>query len=160
MAPIISGVKRWSYEIGSFHAVAIFEPHHYDRDVPPRRHPANPQIGRAIEAARRNADLTQLEVIYRLRAVGVETSVSTLQRWETTGSIKLDDAVRLARALGVTVDTLAAPVLNAIAELPLPESWGKPDPDALAEAAAAHAAQREPPPRRNGRSRARRASGG
>lgn len=74
--------------MGAFRTVANPESHDYAAAVPPRRHPANPAIGRVLEQLRRDRGMTQIDVVFALGGIGVETGVSTLQRWEATGSIK------------------------------------------------------------------------
>jgi hypothetical protein len=46
-------------------------------------------------------------VVDLLAAQGVEITTSTLQRWESSGLLSFDSAVRLADIYGTTIDSLA-----------------------------------------------------
>ena len=89
--------------------------------------------------------MTQIDVVFALRGIGVETGVSTLQRWEATGSIKLDDAHRLiVGVFGESIDD----VMRRAIELAAPPASSGPvqrDPDdaLLATEAAAEAARQQ-----------------
>lgn len=66
------------------------------------------RLGDRLQAARQVAGLTQVEALREVRQHGRPTlSESSLQRWEATGSIRLADAVILARVYGCSLDELA-----------------------------------------------------
>lgn len=116
--------------------------------MPPRALPTPIEIGRRIAAARAASGMTQLEVAIALHDAGRSTSMSTYVRWESTGSIRLDDAVAVAALFGVTLNQLAG-----IDEMPTPSGEQRasdgpaprdPD-DALRAMEAAEEAVRKPP---------------
>lgn len=55
------------------------------------------------------AGLSEQEVIDLLSARGVAISAKTVERWERTGGIRLEEAVDLAAVYGMSLDDLAAP---------------------------------------------------
>lgn len=64
-------------------------------------------LGQRLQRARQAAGLTQVEAMREVRQHGRPSlSESSLQRWEATGSIRLADAIILARVYGVTLDEL------------------------------------------------------
>jgi hypothetical protein len=68
---------------------------------------AHDRISAALRSARERAGLEEREVVDLLHARGVAISSATLQRWERTGGIRLEDAVDLAAVYGMTIDELA-----------------------------------------------------
>lgn len=69
---------------------------------------ASSRLGTRLKLAREAAGLTQLDAVVALRQLGrVRLSSSTLQRWEYTGAIPLEDAMLLARAYEISLDELA-----------------------------------------------------
>lgn len=66
------------------------------------------RLGVRLRLAREAAGMTQLDAVVAMRQLGRQKlSESTLQRWEATGSVRLDDAMLLARAYGCSLDDLA-----------------------------------------------------
>ena len=55
----------------------------------------------------RAAGLDEQEVIELLRARGVSISLATLERWERTGGIRLEEAVDVAAVYHMSLDELA-----------------------------------------------------
>ena len=80
---------------------------------------ANPAIAQALRRARRWRGVTQEALAALLRESGATTATNTVQRWERTGSIKLDDAMLLASTYRITLEQLAG-------REPLPDTfeWG------------------------------------
>jgi hypothetical protein len=68
---------------------------------------AHDRISAALRAARTRAALDQQQVIDLLRARGVSITTATLERWERTGGIRLEEAVDLAAVYHMTIDELA-----------------------------------------------------
>jgi hypothetical protein len=69
---------------------------------------AHDRISSALRNARERTGLEETEVVDLLHARGVPISRATLQRWERTGGIRLEDAVDLAAVYGMTLDELVA----------------------------------------------------
>jgi 8-oxo-dGTP pyrophosphatase MutT (NUDIX family) len=69
---------------------------------------AHDRISAALREARERAGLSPLEVVDLLRARGVSISAQTLERWERTGGIRLEDAVDLAAVYRISLDDLAS----------------------------------------------------
>ena len=65
------------------------------------------RIAAGLRAARLRTGLSEERVIALLAQQGLDVTVATLQRWETTGLIHLDSASQLADAYGTTLDSLA-----------------------------------------------------
>jgi transcriptional regulator with XRE-family HTH domain len=63
-------------------------------------------IGEQLRARRLQSGLTQEAVVFALRERGRATSVSTYQRWEQSGSLRMEDAAVLADILGFSLDEL------------------------------------------------------
>ena len=68
---------------------------------------AHDRISAALRAARARAGLSEQEVIDLLRVRGVAITPATLERWERTGGIRLEEAVDLAAVYHMSVDELA-----------------------------------------------------
>ena len=68
---------------------------------------AHDRISAALRTARERAGLTEQEVIDLLHARGVSISISTLERWERTGGIRLEEAVDVAAVYHMSLDELA-----------------------------------------------------
>lgn len=77
---------------------------------------ANPDIAQALRRARRWKGITQEALAALLRTMGATTATNTVQRWERTGSIKLDDAMLLAMTYGISLEQLAG-------RAPLPDTF-------------------------------------
>jgi hypothetical protein len=83
------------------------------RREPPRagtliaRAAAHDRISAALRAARTRAALDEQQVIDMLRVRGVSITPATLERWERTGGIRLEEAVDLAAVYHMSVDELA-----------------------------------------------------
>jgi Helix-turn-helix domain len=86
------------------------------RPAPPRagtlvllaRAAAHDRISAALREARERAGLSEQEVVDQLHGRGVSISSQTLERWERTGGIRLEDAVDLAAVYHMSLDDLAA----------------------------------------------------
>jgi hypothetical protein len=68
---------------------------------------AHDRISAALRDARERAGLGQGEVVDLLAARGVAISTATLERWERSGGIRLEEAVDLAAVYHMSVDELA-----------------------------------------------------
>jgi hypothetical protein len=68
---------------------------------------AHDRISAALRSARARAGLDEQEVLDSLRARGVSISLATLERWERTGGIRLEDAVDVAAVYEMSLDELA-----------------------------------------------------
>jgi hypothetical protein len=68
---------------------------------------AHDRISAALRSARARAGLDEQEVIDLLQARGVSISLATLERWEHTGGIRLEEAVDVAAVYHMSVDELA-----------------------------------------------------
>jgi hypothetical protein len=68
---------------------------------------AHDRISAALRSARERAALDEQQVIDLMRARGVSISVATLERWERTGGIRLEEAVDLAAVYHMSLDELA-----------------------------------------------------
>ena len=87
----------------------------HTRPEPPRtgtltliaRAAAHDRISAALRSARDRAGLDEQQVVDLLRARGVSISLATLERWERTGGIRLEEAVDLAAVYHMPLDELA-----------------------------------------------------
>lgn len=70
---------------------------------------AHDRISAALRQARERAGLGEQEAVDLLAARGVAISVATLERWERTGGIRLEEAVDLAAVYHMSLDDLARP---------------------------------------------------
>ena len=85
------------------------------RSQPPRagtltliaRAAAHDRISAALRTARQRAGLDEQQVIDLMRARGVSITPATLERWERTGGIRLEEAVDLAAVYHMPLDELA-----------------------------------------------------
>ena len=68
---------------------------------------AHDRISAALRAGRARAGLDEQQVIELLRVRGVSITPATLERWERTGGIRLEEAVDLAAVYHMSVDELA-----------------------------------------------------
>lgn len=68
---------------------------------------AHDRISAALRDARERAGLSQGEVVDLLAARGVSISTATLERWEHSGGIRLEEAVDLAAVYDISLDDLA-----------------------------------------------------
>ena len=68
---------------------------------------AHDRISAALRRARERAALDEQQVVDLLRARGVSISPATLERWERTGGIHLEEAVDLAAVYHISIDELA-----------------------------------------------------
>jgi hypothetical protein len=68
---------------------------------------AHDHISAALCKARSRASLSEQQVVDLLRARGVSITSATLERWEHTGGIRLEEAVDLAAVYHMTIDELA-----------------------------------------------------
>jgi hypothetical protein len=68
---------------------------------------AHDRISAALRTARARAGLTEQEVIDLLQARGVSISAATIERWERTGGIRLEEAVDVAAVYHMSLDELA-----------------------------------------------------
>ena len=68
---------------------------------------AHDRISAALRKARSRASLNEQQVVDLMRARGVSITTATLERWEHTGGIRLEEAVDLAAVYHMTVDELA-----------------------------------------------------
>jgi hypothetical protein len=68
---------------------------------------AHDRISAALHKARTRASLSEHQVVDLMRARGVSITIATLERWEHTGGIRLEEAVDLAAVYHMTVDELA-----------------------------------------------------
>ena len=68
---------------------------------------AHDRISAALRAGRARAGLDEQEVTDLLRVRGVSITPATLERWERTGGIRLEEAVDLAAVYHMSIDELA-----------------------------------------------------
>jgi hypothetical protein len=68
---------------------------------------AHDRISAALRKARRRAGLTDQQVIDLMGARGVSITAATIERWERTGGIRLEEAVDLAAVYHLSLDELA-----------------------------------------------------
>jgi hypothetical protein len=68
---------------------------------------AHDRISAALRKARSRASLSEQQVIDLMQARGVSITIATLERWEHTGGIRLEEAVDLAAVYHMTIDELA-----------------------------------------------------
>ena len=68
---------------------------------------AHDRISAALRKARSRASLSEQQVVDLMRARGVSITTATLERWEHTGGIRLEEAVDLAAVYHMTIDELA-----------------------------------------------------
>jgi hypothetical protein len=68
---------------------------------------AHDRISAALRKARSRASLNEQQVVDLMRARGVSITTATLERWEHTGGIRLEEAVDLAAVYHMTLDELA-----------------------------------------------------
>jgi hypothetical protein len=68
---------------------------------------AHDRISAALRAGRARAGLDEQQVIDMLRVRGVAITPATLERWERTGGIRLEEAVDLAAVYHMSLDELA-----------------------------------------------------
>ena len=65
------------------------------------------RIAAGLRAARLRTGLSEQQVVELLAQQGVEATIATVRRWETSGLILVDVAAHLADAYGTTIDSLA-----------------------------------------------------
>jgi hypothetical protein len=65
------------------------------------------QIAAGLSAARARTGLSEQQVVDLLKLHGLEIAAPALQRWEASGVLPVDSAVRLADVYGTTMDLLA-----------------------------------------------------
>jgi hypothetical protein len=68
---------------------------------------AHDRISAALRKARKRVSLNEEQVVDLMRARGVSITTATLERWEQSGGIRLEEAVDLAAVYHMTVDELA-----------------------------------------------------
>jgi hypothetical protein len=68
---------------------------------------AHDRISTALRNARERAGLDEQQVVDLLRARGVSITAQSLERWERTGGIRLEEAVDLAAVYHMPLDELA-----------------------------------------------------
>jgi hypothetical protein len=68
---------------------------------------AHDRISAALRKARKRAALSEQQVVDLMHARGVSITIGTLERWEHTGGIRLEEAVDLAAVYHMTIDELA-----------------------------------------------------
>ena len=68
---------------------------------------AHDRISAALCKARKRASLSEGQVVDLMQARGVSITTATLERWEQSGGIRLEEAVDLAAVYHITVDELA-----------------------------------------------------
>jgi hypothetical protein len=68
---------------------------------------AHDRISAALRNARSRASLSEQQVVDLMQARGVSITIATLERWEHTGGIRLEEAVDLAAVYHMTLDELA-----------------------------------------------------
>jgi hypothetical protein len=68
---------------------------------------AHDRISAALRAGRARAGLDEQEVVELLRVRGVSVARATIERWERTGGIRLEEAVDLAAVYHMSIDELA-----------------------------------------------------
>jgi hypothetical protein len=68
---------------------------------------AHDRISSALRKARQHAGLTEQQVIDLMGARGVSITAATIERWERTGGIRLEEAVDLAAVYHLSLDELA-----------------------------------------------------
>jgi hypothetical protein len=94
-------------------AAGVMQPSESARHEPPRagtliaRAAAHDRISAALRKARERAGLSEGQVVDLMRARGVSITPATLERWELSGGIRLEEAVDLAAVYHMTVDELA-----------------------------------------------------
>jgi hypothetical protein len=65
------------------------------------------RIAACLRAARLRTGLSEQQVVDLLAQQGIEVTIATVQRWETSGLVLVDVAAHLADAYGTTIDSLA-----------------------------------------------------
>jgi transcriptional regulator with XRE-family HTH domain len=65
------------------------------------------RIAAGLSAARVRTGLSEQQVVDLLGQQGLAIAMPTLQRWESSGQLQVDSAVRLADVYGTTIDLLA-----------------------------------------------------
>jgi hypothetical protein len=68
---------------------------------------AHDRISAALRNARQRAGLDEQQVVELMHARGVSVTSATVQRWERTGGIRLEEAVDLAAVYHISLDELA-----------------------------------------------------
>jgi hypothetical protein len=68
---------------------------------------AHDRISAALRKARKRASLSEQQVVALMRARGVSITTATLERWEQSGGIRLEEAVDLAAVYHMSIDALA-----------------------------------------------------
>jgi hypothetical protein len=68
---------------------------------------AHDRISAALRKARQRASLSEAQVVDLMQARGVSITTATLERWEQSGGIRLEEAVDLAAVYHMTIDELA-----------------------------------------------------
>jgi hypothetical protein len=68
---------------------------------------AHDRISAALRSARERANLAEDQVVDLMAARGAPISAATLERWERTGGIHLEEAVDLAAVYHMSLDELA-----------------------------------------------------
>jgi transcriptional regulator with XRE-family HTH domain len=68
---------------------------------------AHDRVSAALRKARERAELTEQQVIDLMGARGVSITAATIERWERTGGIRLEEAVDLAAVYHLSLDELA-----------------------------------------------------
>jgi hypothetical protein len=68
---------------------------------------AHDRISTALRKARARAGLSEQQVVDLMDARGVSITPATLERWERTGGIRLEEAVDLAAVYHMSLDALA-----------------------------------------------------
>jgi hypothetical protein len=95
--------------------VGVEDASEHARREPPRtgtlvliaRAAAHDRVSAALRAGRARAGLDEQQVIEMLRVRGVAITPATLERWERTGGIRLEEAVDLAAVYHMSIDELA-----------------------------------------------------
>jgi hypothetical protein len=65
------------------------------------------RIAAGLSAARARTGLSEQQVVDLLGRRGLAISAPVLQRWESSGLLRVDSAVRLADVYGTTIDVMA-----------------------------------------------------
>ena len=68
---------------------------------------AHDRISAALRSARERTGLSEQEVVDLMHARGASITAATLERWERTGGIRLEEAVDLAAVYHMPLDELA-----------------------------------------------------
>ena len=68
---------------------------------------ARDRVSAALRKARVRASLSERQVVELMKARGVSMTTATLERWERTGGIRLDEAIDLAAVYHMTLDELS-----------------------------------------------------